>query len=51
VDIVEGHVKVAEAADDLSSDDLLRGVAPVSGVGVDRLQQADVVVVAKRLDT
>lgn len=53
MDVVEWHVEIAETADDLRGDDLLGGVAPVScvGVDVDRLEQPDVVVVAKRLDT
>jgi hypothetical protein len=32
LDVVEWHVQVAEAADDLRPDDLLWGVAPVSAV-------------------
>jgi NADPH:quinone reductase-like Zn-dependent oxidoreductase len=53
VDVVEWHVEIAKAADDLRSDDLLGGVVPVSGFGVDvdRLEQADLVVVAKQLGT
>jgi hypothetical protein len=51
VDVLERHLEVAEAADDLRRDDLLRGVAPVPAVHVhvDRLQQAELVVVAKHL--
>jgi hypothetical protein len=51
LDVFEWHIQVAEAADDLSRDDLLCGVPPVSGlqVHIDRLQQADLVVVAKHL--
>ena len=51
LDVFEWHIQVAEAADDLSRDDLLCGVPPVSGVYVhiDRLQQANLVVVAKHL--
>jgi hypothetical protein len=46
-----GISRPAEAADDLRRDGLLCGVAPVSGVQVhvDRLQQADLVVVAEHL--
>jgi hypothetical protein len=35
VDVLEWHIEVAEAADDMSSDNLFCGVAPVSGLGVD----------------
>ena len=51
VDVLEWHLQVAEAADDLRRDDLLCGVAPVAAVHVhiDRLQQAELVVVAKHL--
>ena len=51
LDVFEWHIQVAEAADDLSRDDLLCGVPPVSGVHVhiNRLQQANLVVVAKHL--
>jgi hypothetical protein len=48
VDVVEWHLQIAEPTDDLGNADLLGGVAPVSGLGVDvdRFQQADLVVVA-----
>ena len=51
VDVLERHLQVAEAADDLSRDDLLCGVPPVAAVHVHlgRLQQAELVVVAKHL--
>src|SRR5580693_2112426 len=51
LDVLEWHVQVAEAADDLRRDDLLSGVAPVPAVRVHagRLQQAELVVVAKHL--
>jgi hypothetical protein len=50
-DVVEWHVQVAEAADNLRRDDPLRGVAPVPAVRVhvDRLQKAELVVVAQHL--
>ena len=43
VDLVQWHIELAEPMDDLGRGDLLRCVAPVSGLGVDvdRLQQAD----------
>jgi NAD(P)-dependent dehydrogenase (short-subunit alcohol dehydrogenase family) len=49
LDVLEWHVQVAKAADDLRRDDLLWCVAPVSAfyIHVDRLQQAELVVVAK----
>ena len=51
LDVFKRHIQVSEAANDLSRDDLLCGVSPVSGVlvYVDRLQQANLVVVAKLL--
>jgi hypothetical protein len=51
LDVFEWHIQVAEAADDLSRDDLLFGVPPISGVHVhmDRLQQANLMVVAEHL--
>ncbi len=51
LDVLEWHLQVAEAADDLRRDDLFWGVAPVSAVyvHVDRLQQAELVVVTKHL--
>src|SRR6478736_6618877 len=49
LDVLEWHVQVAKAADDLRRDDLLWCVAPVSAVHVDVewLQQSELVVVAK----
>jgi hypothetical protein len=51
LDVLEWHVQVAEAADDLRRDDLLSGIAPVPAVRVHagRLQQAELVVVAEHL--
>jgi hypothetical protein len=48
----DGHAQIPQAADDLGRRDLLRPVVPVAGVRVDlgRFQQADLVVVAQRLD-
>src|SRR5690348_9450036 len=52
LDVFEWHIQVTEAADDLSRDDLLRGVASVSGVPIyiHRLQETNLVVMAKHLD-
>ena len=43
LDVFEWHIQVAEAADDVSCDDLLCGVPSVSGVlvHIDRLQKAN----------
>lgn len=51
LDVIERHLQIAETADDLCLDDLLCGIAPVPAVHVhlDRLQQADLVIVAKHL--
>ena len=51
LDLFQRHLEGTEAPDDLGGRDLLGGVAPMTGVGVDvgRLQQADAVVVAERL--
>ncbi len=52
-DVLEGHLEVAEPPYHLGSADLVGGVAPVARgrVDVDRLEQADLVVMAQRLDT
>ncbi len=51
-DVLEGHLEVAEPPYHLGSADLVGGVAPVARgrVDVDRLEQADLVVMAQRLD-
>ena len=52
VDIVQGHVKVAEAADDLGGRDLIRRVPAIAGLRINlrRFEQAALVVVTQRLD-
>jgi hypothetical protein len=52
VNLFEGHVQRPEPADHLSGRDLIGGVTPVPSEWVDlsRLEQADAVVVAQRLD-
>jgi hypothetical protein len=51
-DLLQGHVEVPEAADDLRGRDLIGRVAPVPGGRVDvrRLQEAEAVIVPQRLD-
>jgi hypothetical protein len=52
LDVLEGHVEVAEPADDLRDGDLLSSIAAIAGVSihVGWLQHTDTVVVAQRFD-
>ena len=52
LDICDRHLQAAESADHLGERDLVLGVVAIAVVGVDFawLEQADVVVVAQRLD-
>jgi len=50
--VLDGHLEVTEAADDLGDRDLGEGVVPIAGARSDGggLEQADLVVVPQRLD-
>ena len=52
MDVLQGHVELAEATDDLRHRDLIGAVPAIPGVVVDvgGVEHADAVVVAQRLD-
>jgi hypothetical protein len=52
LNVVQRHVEVAEAANDLRDRNLIGRVAPISRIGVDAggVENADAMVMAQRLD-